>query len=85
MKWGLILTSPAKRSLRMVPAEDIKRINVAFEEMMTDPLSGDIKFLKGTNGKIRRRLGDWRVIFALNPEHHLIIVVELTRRSSTTY
>jgi hypothetical protein len=49
MKWGLILTNPAKRSLRMVPAEDIKRINIAFEEMMTDPFSGDIKFLKGTN------------------------------------
>jgi mRNA-degrading endonuclease RelE of RelBE toxin-antitoxin system len=67
----------------MMPAEDLKRINSAFEEMMIDPFAGDIKFLKGTSGKIRRRVGDWRVIFAL--DHHLVIVVELTRRSSTTY
>lgn len=85
MKWGLILANPAQRSLRMLPAGDLEHINAAFEEMASDPFSGDIKFLKGTNGKIRRRVGDWRVIFAIDADHHLLIVLEIVRRGSTTY
>ena len=64
MKWALILTNPARRALRDVPRVDIDQIDAAFEEMRSDPYSGDIKFLKGADRTLRRRIGSWRVLFA---------------------
>ena len=53
MKWALILGNPARRGLRDVPRADIDQIDAAFEEMRSDPYSGDIKFLKGADRERR--------------------------------
>jgi mRNA-degrading endonuclease RelE of RelBE toxin-antitoxin system len=53
--------------------------------MCLDPYSGDTKLLKGTNGAFRRREGDWRILFDLHTERHLIIVLDILRRGSHTY
>jgi hypothetical protein len=37
MIWGLLITSPAERDLRHVPSDDLKRLNVAFDDMADDP------------------------------------------------
>jgi hypothetical protein len=44
MKWGLALTNPARHALR----------DAALRDMQDDPLSGDVKFLRGTHRTLRR-------------------------------
>jgi mRNA-degrading endonuclease RelE of RelBE toxin-antitoxin system len=85
MTWGLIITRPAARDLRDVPRADVEHINVAFEEMRSDPYGGDIKFLKGTKRTLRRRVGSWRILFDVNAEQRIVIILGVTRRSSNTY
>ena len=60
-------------------------IKLAFEEMLTDPFSGDVKPLAGAEGHLRRRIGDWRIFFELLPEQRLIVVKSVQRRGSKTY
>lgn len=85
MTWGLVIANPAVRQLRRVPREDRKRIRLAFEEMLDEPFSGDVKPLAGADGHLRRRVGDWRIFFELLPEQRLIVVKSVMRRGSKTY
>ena len=85
MTWNLVLTKPATRDLRDVPRSDVEHINDAFEDMRSDPYDGDVKFLKGTNRTLRRRVGDWRVLYEVHAERHLVVILGVSRRSSNTY
>jgi mRNA interferase RelE/StbE len=85
MTWGLVITNPAERGLRKVPRADLASINAAFSDMCTDPYSGDVKFLRGKEVNFRRRVGDWRILFELDKDRHMIVVLAVKRRGSNTY
>jgi len=61
-------------------------MNRVLDEMKTDPLSGDIVALRGGyQGLYRRRVGSWRIIFELKPERRVVLIGDISRRTSTTY
>jgi len=53
--------------------------------MCYDPFKGDVKFLRGLDGALRRRIGDWRVLYELDQEHKVIVITAVKRRGSNTY
>ena len=85
MTWKLVITKPAERALRTIPRVDLEHIDNALEEMCSDPYFGDVRFLRGSGGALRRRVGDWRIFFELNKDKQLIIVLAVKRRGSKTY
>ena len=85
MKWSLVLTNPATRALRRAPRHERDQILAVLRELEDDPYAGDIKLLKGTQGSVRRRVGDWRILFDLKTDNHLIVVINIVRRGSHTY
>jgi mRNA-degrading endonuclease RelE of RelBE toxin-antitoxin system len=85
MTWGLVITKPAARTLRDIPRDDAHTIDAVFEEMRSDPYSGDIKFLKGTERVLRRRVGAWRILFDVDSEKRIVIILGIVGRSSHTY
>jgi mRNA-degrading endonuclease RelE of RelBE toxin-antitoxin system len=86
MNWDFRLSNNAARSLRRMPAQDRGRINTALNGMKTEPLSGDVIPLRGEHsGSFRRRVGSWRIFFALDLEHKIIEIQDIARRTSTTY
>lgn len=86
MTWNVTLSSRAERSLDRTPKRDRQRITQALLEMEQNPLSGDVVPLKGPySGSYRRRVGAWRVIFALQWDRQVVAVADILRRTSTTY
>jgi mRNA interferase RelE/StbE len=85
MTWSLVIASPAEKDLRRVPTEELKRINAAFSEMSVNPFAGDVKSLRGAKGALRRRVGDWRILFDFHQKRRLIVVTAVKRRASKTY
>ncbi|MGO9274438.1 MAG: type II toxin-antitoxin system RelE family toxin [Terriglobia bacterium] len=83
-KWLVVLAGPARRSLKRIPPHDQTRIRAAIDEMETDPFQGDIKYLRGQDG-LRRRVGNWRIFFRLEPAQRVLYVTSIERRTSTTY
>jgi mRNA-degrading endonuclease RelE of RelBE toxin-antitoxin system len=83
--WTVVLAGPARKSLKRIPAADREGIHAALKEMEADPFRGDIKYLKGQKGRLRRRVGDWRIFFHLAPEQKHLVVTAIERRTSTTY
>jgi mRNA interferase RelE/StbE len=84
MEWIVVLTGPAQKSLRKIPAADRKRIESALDAMRQNPFAGDVRKLQGVPG-FRRRVGDWRIFFELVPEITEVVVAAIERRTSTTY
>src|SRR5438105_12840897 len=66
MPWALEITRPAARDLRAIPRDDLHRIDSAFAAMQIDPYGGDVKFLRGFEGALRRRVGPWRILFRID-------------------
>jgi mRNA-degrading endonuclease RelE of RelBE toxin-antitoxin system len=85
MKWGLVITRPAQRVMRRMPAPDRETFDKVFQEMQHDPFAGDVKYLKGLNGVLRRRVGIWRIVFSVESEARLVIINLVKRRGSHTY
>jgi mRNA-degrading endonuclease RelE of RelBE toxin-antitoxin system len=84
MKWGLLIGNRAKRQLRRLSVSERHEINGAFSDMCDNPFEGDIKFLGGRDG-LRRRVGDWRILFDLDRRNHVIKVISVKRRGSNSY
>ena len=56
----------------------------ALDAMQEDPLAGDVVKLKGTDA-FRRRVGDYRIIFAIDVDHAAVGIIDVLRRTTTTY
>ena len=84
MKWGLVIANRARRGFRRLSADERDGIDQAFSEMCESPFQGDVKFLRGLD-TMRRRVGDWRILYELDEAKKLIVVTAIKRRGSTTY
>jgi len=85
MTWGLILANQASRAIRRAPWNEKDQIKAALRLLCDDPFSGDIKLLKGANGTLRRRVGNWRILYERDPKRRVIAVTAIKRRGSNTY
>ena len=85
MRWELRVARRARKALEQAPTNDRERLLVALQAMRDDPLSGDIARLKNQPAAWRRRVGVWRIFFDLDPHLRVVDVVDIRRRTSTTY
>jgi len=81
--WFIFLTNPAKKHLAQIPKETAGQISSAIDEMRNNPLSGDLTKLSINNW--RRRVGDYRIVFQLSSKEKTVFVLDILRRTSTTY
>lgn len=84
MEWTVVLAGPARKDLKRIPTSDRSRIEVALAGMQQDPFQGDVRKLQGLPG-FRRRVGNWRILFEINPENKHLVIAAIVRRTSTTY
>ena len=85
MRWEVRVAEKARRAHRRAPKGDQERIAAALEAMREDPIAGDVVHLKNEPVAWRRRVGDWRILFDLYPDRHLVDVGDIRRRTTTTY
>ncbi len=83
--WNLLLSAPAQKDFKNLPQKDQRRVKTVLRAMQADPFRGDVKRLKGQSTAWRRRVGNYRVIYDLYVNEHLIAVAGIVRRTSTTY
>ena len=83
--WALVLHPRVEKLLVKLERRDLKRIDRALLELKDDPLMGDTHLLQAEDGIYRKHIGDWRIFFCLDRERRHVLVIEIDRRSSTTY
>jgi len=85
MKWGLALTNPAKHGIKRLSPQERDHINKVFSLMCDNPFQGALKFLKGADGAIRRRIGELRIFYELHQDSKVVVVTGVKRRGPNTY
>ena len=72
----------AIKTLRRVPANVAALIRSKVEQYAETPasLAGNVKILKGSNGAVRLRVGDWRVI--MTDQGQVLAVLKVAPRGS---
>lgn len=83
MKWGLAIANRARRAMRTMPRQTPSRSTPRSRTCAPTPYGGDIRFLKGTDRVLRRRVGDWRILYETN--RGVLVVNDVERRDSNTY
>jgi mRNA-degrading endonuclease RelE of RelBE toxin-antitoxin system len=84
MTWTVIVAKPGQKQLARVPAKDQVKIETALKAMAAAPFSGDIIKLEGESDRWRRRVGNYRVFFTVDPTKTTVAVSAISRRTSTT-
>ena len=85
MIWTLNLARRAQKVFAKAPAKSQRLLRAALEEMQQNPFSGDILRLTSERATWRSRVGAYRIFFDVYPEQQHIDVVDIARRTSSTY
>lgn len=85
MNWTIHVAKPAQKALAKAPAKSQRLLRAALAEMQQNPFTGDILRLTSERATWRRRVGSYRIFFDVYPEQQHIDIVDIKRRTSTTY
>jgi mRNA interferase RelE/StbE len=83
-KWRILLTPQAHRSLKRLKKQRqlIKRIDAALLSLADDPRATGCKKLvsKKYDNLYRIRVGDWRILYAIEDEEVIVLILDVVRR-----
>ncbi len=87
MSWECRLSRSAAKALRQVPPPYRARLLRAIDELAQDPLTGDVRPIKSGRfkGALRKRVGQYRIVFSLDPKKKVVEIAALLVRGERTY
>ena len=85
MTWTVTVARPAQKAVAGFPAKDQVKIEAAVQAMALDPFSGDVIKLEDGGNRWRRRVGSYRIFFAVDTDAKTVGISAIVRRTSTTY
>lgn len=87
MSWICDLSNEASKQFQRLSRDRQKSLCQAIEEMKEDPLKGDARPIKSGKfqGCMRKRVGQYRIIFAIDRSKHLVEIPAILLRSEKTY
>jgi len=78
--YQIAFTPAAQRQLATLDPPTRRRIAQRIEGLGTDPRPPGAEMLKGGEGELRVRVGDWRVIYAVHDDKLLVLVIRIGHR-----
>lgn len=79
-KYGLAFRPAALRALRKLDRHVAERIKAATEALRENPRPPGSKMLAGSHGLWRIRVGDYRIVYTIDDERHVIRIAAAGHR-----
>jgi len=79
-RYELVFRPAALRSLRKLDRPVAERIKAAAEALRDDPRPAGAKMLTGAHGLLRIRVGDYRVLYTVDDERHVVRIADAGHR-----
>jgi mRNA interferase RelE/StbE len=70
----------ARKELTSLPKQAQQRIAAKLEQLKIDPYLPGVKALKSSGGHFRLRVGDYRIIYRVEAERLIILIVKVGHR-----
>jgi mRNA interferase RelE/StbE len=80
MAYRVQIKAPALKSLKKISEPDQSRIMRRIDALAEDPRPAGVKKLQGADDLYRLRLGDYRVIYQVQDDILLVLVVRVGHR-----
>lgn len=80
MTYGITLAPAAARQLRKFDPQARRRIQAALELLATDPRPPAATRLVGGTGEWRVRTGDYRVVYEIEDDRLLVLILRVGHR-----
>jgi len=80
VSWAVEWTRTAVKDAKKLDATIARRVEQAVARL-AEIGEGDVKRLKGMADILRLRVGDWRVLFRLEPEAGRLLLLRILHRS----
>lgn len=85
MPWEIKIAKGVYKEIKRLPKRDMRRILGVLESLPENPYFGDIEKLSGEVNVWRRRAGVYRITYELFTQNKFIAVLDVQRRTTTTY
>ena len=80
MTYRVEITKKALRGLKKLPNPLVKRLLEAANSLAKDPRPNGYKKLRGFDELYRIRVGDWRIIYIIEDDVLLVLVITIKPR-----
>ncbi len=79
-RYTVIMERQAEKTLRKLPKEILSRVDRLLISLAEEPRPVDCKKLRGYENLYRLRAGDWRLIYAIEEDQLVVLVIEIAPR-----
>ena len=80
MKYKIEVKKSAAKALKKIPNADRKRIADRIDSLAENPTSQDTTKMKGNNPFHKVRVGDYRIVYEIQDDVLLILIVKIGHR-----
>jgi mRNA interferase RelE/StbE len=79
-QYKIEVSATAERQLKKLPREDAVQIFKMISLLAHDPRPNNCKKMRGFDSICRLRIGDYRVIYEIDSDHILVIILKIGHR-----
>lgn len=80
MRYRIEITPAAERDLKSLPKDVLKRVDAKILALADNPRPPGSKLLRGEERFCRVRVGDYRIIYQIEDDRSVILVVKIRHR-----
>lgn len=80
MAWEVLFKPSGLREFRALPARMQARVGRSLDSLALDPRPPGVKKLEGGEGFHRVRVGDYRIVYAIDDAARIVLVVKIGHR-----
>ena len=79
-RYTVIVERQVERALRRLPQQILTRVDRMLLGLADEPRPAGCKKLRGYENLYRLRAGDWRLIYAIEDDELVVLVIEIAPR-----
>ena len=79
-RWQVVIHRKAEKVLKRLTGETLGRILHAIRDLAGNPRPDGVKKLIGYKNLYRIRVGNWRIIYAIEDDKLIVLVLEVSPR-----
>jgi mRNA interferase RelE/StbE len=80
MQYEILINQGAKRQLKKLSAQVLEQLGSAIDKLGQDPRPSGVKKLKGASNFYRVRSGDYRIIYQIQDQQLIVLIVSVGHR-----
>jgi mRNA interferase RelE/StbE len=80
--WLVIIHRKAEKIIKRLDGETLERIRRVIHSLANEPRPAGVKKLTGHDNFYRLRVGDWRIIYAIEDDRLIVLVLEISTRGN---